>query len=104
MRLLARRTGREPDWRDKCPLEDRATAVGVKLEVPAQGKEASDMRAGNKNVISKEEAYLSTRSELPPKPASPPTDTPDAMRFGAESAIAFERLTWGVLARNMHRL
>ena len=50
------------------------------------------MRANKKNVISKEEAYLNTNDVIPPKPASPPTDTPDAMRAGAESALAFERL------------
>ena len=48
MRLHARRTGREPDWRDKCPLEERVIAVGVKLKEPANGKEASNMRANKK--------------------------------------------------------
>ena len=92
MRLLARRTGREPDWRDECPLEERAIAVGVKLKEPANGKEASNTRANKKNVLSKEEAYLKTHAVLPHKPASPPPDTPSAMRVGAESALAFERI------------
>ena len=51
MRLLARRTGREPDWRDKCPLEERAIAVGVKLKEPENGKEASNARANKKGSV-----------------------------------------------------
>ena len=44
-------------------------------------------------MLSKEQAYLNAHAVLPPKPASPPPDTPDALRVGAESALAFERLT-----------
>ena len=42
-------------------------------------------------MISKEEAYLNARDLIRRKPASPPPDTPDEMRVGAESAIAFYR-------------
>ena len=45
VRLLVRRTGREPDWRDKCPLEERAIAVGVMLKDPANGRDAANTRA-----------------------------------------------------------
>ena len=90
MRLLARRTGTEPDWRDKCPMEEPAVEVGVKLKLPANGKEGANIRA-KKNVLDKEEAYRDTRPVLPPKRAVPTPDAPGAMRVGAEGALAFGR-------------
>ena len=33
MRPLARRTGRGPDWRDKCPLEERISCSGCKAGI-----------------------------------------------------------------------
>ena len=51
------------------------------------------MRANRKTVMAKEEAYLIARPVLPPRPANPPPDTPEAMRVAVERAIAFERLT-----------
>ena len=93
MRLLARRTGRAPNWREDVSLEDRASALGITLKEPSPGKEAAIMRANKKTVIAKEEAYLATRPVLPPRQANPPPDTPEAMRDAAERALAFERLT-----------
>ena len=93
MRLLARRTGRGPNWRDECPLEDRAAAFGVTLKEAARGKESADMRANRKTVMAKGDAYLTTRPVPPPRPAHPPPDTPEAMRVAAERALAFQRLT-----------
>ena len=51
------------------------------------------MRANRKNVTTKEEAYLTAHPVLPPRPANPPIDTPEAMRDAAERALAFERQT-----------
>ena len=93
MRLLARRTGRNPDWRDKCPLEERAAAVGVELKLQPNGKEVANIRANKRSALAKEEAYLVARPVLPPMPAAPPPDTPGEMRVGAERALAFERIT-----------
>ena len=104
MRLLARRTGRGPNWRDDAPLEDRASALGITLKEPLRGKEASTMRANRKTLTAKEEAYLSTRPVLPPRPSAPPPDTPEAMRYAAERTLAFGRKTGGVRDRNLRRL
>ena len=49
MRLLARRTGRAPNWRDNVSLGERASAIGVTLKEPSRGKEAAITRA-NKNL------------------------------------------------------
>ena len=48
MRLLARRTERGQDWIYKCPLDERAVAVGVNLKAPAQEKAELNMRANKK--------------------------------------------------------
>ena len=94
MRLLARRTGRGPDWRDKCPLEERAAAVGVKLKLPPNGKEVANIRANERSVLAKEEAYLVSHPFLPPNPASRlPTHRARCASGRRERALAFERTT-----------
>ena len=42
--------------------------------------------------MDKEAAYLSASPFLPPRPAPPPPDTPEAMRVSAERALAFGRI------------
>ena len=72
-----------------------ADAVAVTLKEPARGQEDAVILAIGKTVIAMEEAYLNTRSVLHPPPASPPIDTPEELRFGAERALFFDRLTGG---------
>ena len=93
MRLLSLRTGRPAGWRDTCPIEDRASAVGVSLRTPAPGEEAATRRANARAVLGREETYLRTRPVLTPPPVAPPPDTPIDMVEGAARALSFERVT-----------
>ena len=69
LKLLARRTGRAETWRDECPIEDRAAAIGVSLKGPPKGKELATARANRKYVIDREAAFLRTKPVLPPAPS-----------------------------------
>ena len=60
-RLLVRRTGREPGWRDKCPLGARAVEVGVNLKEPAHGKEEANMRANKKFYLKRRRISVPTQ-------------------------------------------
>ena len=93
MRLLSMRTGRPAGWRDTCPLEERASAVGVSPKTPGRGKEAATRRDKIREVPDREDAHLRTRPVLPPPPVAPPPDTPCDMLDGAARALAFEMAT-----------
>ena len=56
--LLARRTGREETWRDECPIEDRAAAIGVALKDHKKAK-SSQPPAQAGNTFSKEKRRIS---------------------------------------------
>ena len=91
---LARRTGGGgANWRDECPLEERANAAGVTLQEHARKKDEAHMRANRKTVHYKEERYLRNLPVLPPSPASPPIAEPEERRVGADRAPSFARLT-----------
>ena len=69
LNLLARRTGRAENWRDECPIDDRAEAIGVSLNDPPKGQELASARASRKYVRGKEEAFPRTKPVLPPAPS-----------------------------------
>ena len=59
-------------------------------------EDGANMRASRKTFTTKDWAYIGARPVLPPRPARPPPDTPEAMRAAAERGLAFERHTGAV--------